>query len=210
MSHDEIYIKVALIGSIGVGKTSIINRFYKDEFDDKICSTLGVNYTQKKMVISKKNITINIWDTAGQERFRSMSRQFYKNSDIVIIVYDITKMNSFEEIRTNWYNDIRENADQCKVLGIVGNKLDLYDSKDIKEIDEDIIQNYIKTISLENDFPIIHMKVSAKTGVNITSLFKELVSKYLENELHILIRNETLQSTKSFKIKEEKNTKNCC
>ena len=214
MSQDEIYIKVAIIGSVGVGKTSIINRFYKDEFDDKTSSTLGVNYSQKKMIISNKNINMNIWDTAGQERFQSMSRQFYQNSDIIIIVYDMTKINSFEDIKTHWYNDVKENANQYKVLGIVGNKFDLYDNKDIEEIDENIIKEYINTISFENDFPIIHMKVSAKTGVNITRLFKELASKYLEKELHILIRNQSLQKTQSFKINNEKNKgkemKKCC
>ena len=157
---------------------------------------------------------MNIWDTAGQERFQSMSRQFYQNSDIIIIVYDMTKINSFEDIKTHWYNDVRENANQYKVLGIVGNKFDLYDNKDIEEIDENIIKEYINTISFENDFPIIHMKVSAKTGVNITRLFKELASKYLEKELHILIRNQSLQKTQSFKINDGKNKgkemKKCC
>ena len=215
MSNNEnINIKLAIIGSVGVGKSSIINRFIKDEFDTKINSTLGANYSKKNMIINDKNITLDIWDTAGQEKFHSMGRHFYANSHIIIIVYDITNRTSFEDIKTHWYNDILEYAEKYKVLGFVGNKYDLYDNQDIEEIDDNTIKDFIDAISWENDNPIINMKVSAKTGVNIVRLFQKLVYKYLEEEYHILIKNETFQRSDSFNLSEtkikKKDTKKCC
>ena len=215
MSNNEnINIKLAIIGSVGVGKSSIINRFIKDEFDTKINSTLGAKYSKKNMIINDKNITLDIWDTAGQEKFHSMGRHFYANSHIIIIVYDITNKTSFEDIKTHWYNDILEYAEKYKVLGFVGNKYDLYDNQDIEEIDDNTIKDFIDAISWENDNPIINMKVSAKTGVNVSRLFQKLVYKYLEKEYHILIKNETFQRSDSFNLSEtkikKKDTKKCC
>ena len=214
MSNNEnINIKLAIIGSVGVGKSSIINRFIKDEFDTKINSTLGANYSKKNMIINDKNITLDIWDTAGQEKFHSMGRHFYANSHIIIIVYDINRT-SFEDIKTHWYNDILEYAEKYKVLGFVGNKYDLYDNQDIEEIDDNTIKDFIDAISWENDNPIINMKVSAKTGVNVARLFQKLVYKYLEKEYHILIKNETFQRSDSFNLSEtkikKKDMKKCC
>ena len=166
------------------------------------------------MIINDKNITLDIWDTAGQEKFHSMGRHFYANSHIIIIVYDITNRSSFEDIKTHWYNDILEYAEKYKVLGFVGNKYDLYDNQDIEEIDDNTIKDFIDAISWENDNPIINMKVSAKTGVNVARLFQKLVYKYLEKEYHILIKNETFQRSDSFNLSEKKikkkDMKKCC
>ena len=214
MSNENINLKLAIIGSVGVGKSSIINRFIKDKFDAQMISTLGANYSKKNMVINDKNVTLDIWDTAGQEKFHSMGRQFYTNSNIIIIVYDITNINTFEDIKNHWYNDIVEYADKYKVLGIVGNKYDLYDNQGVEEIDDKIIKNFIDSISLKSDYPIINMKVSAKTGVNISRLFQKLVNKYLETEYQMLIKNETFQRSDSFIIQKgknkKKNKKKCC
>ena len=159
------------------------------------------------MIINNKNVTFDILDTAGQEKYHSIGRHFYKNSHIIIIVYDITDINSFEDIKKNWYNDIMEFAEKYKVLGLVGNKYDLQDNQDFEEIDDNTIKDFIDVISWENDNPIINMKVSAKTGVNIARLFQKLVNKYLEKEFHIIIKNETFQRSQTFNLNESKNKK---
>ena len=220
MSQDyddgTINIKVTLIGSCGVGKSSIINRFIKNEFNEQIISTVGANYSKKEMKIDKKNVILDIWDTAGQEKFHSMGRHFYKNSHIIMIIYDITHKNTFEDIRTHWYKDILEHADKYKVIGLVGNKFDLYDTERVEEIDENIIKEFIDQVKGQKDSELIYMKVSAKTGVNIKSLFQTLVKKYLEKEFHILVKNEYLTKSNSFNIKKDKKKnkdkekKNCC
>ena len=188
-------------------ESSFGNRFIKDEFDAKNNSTFGANYSKKNMTINNKNVTLDIWDTAGQEKYHSIGRHFYKNSHIIIIVYDITDINSFEDIKKNWYNDIMEFAEKYKVLGLVGNKYDLQDNQDFEEIDDNTIKDFIDVISWENDNPIINMKVSAKTGVNIARLFQKLVNKYLEKEFHIIIKNETFQRSQTFNLNESKNKK---
>ena len=108
---DSISIKVTMIGSVGVGKSCIIDRFTKDTFDSLNKSTIGANYYKKELNIYDKNITLDIWDTAGQEKFHSMGRHFYKNSNIIVIVYDITNINSFEDIKNYWYNDVKEHGE---------------------------------------------------------------------------------------------------
>ena len=214
--HDDetINIKVAIIGSCGVGKSSIINRFIRNEFNEEITSTVGANYSKKELKIDNKNVILDIWDTAGQEKFHSMGRHFYKNSHIIIIIYDMTNKNTFEDIKNHWFNDILEHADKYKVIGLVGNKFDLYDTEGVEEINENIIKEFIDQVKGQQDTELIHMKVSAKTGVNIKSLFQTLIKKYLEKELV----NDNLEKAYSFKIKKdkkkekekEKEKKNCC
>ena len=210
---DSISIKVTMIGSVGVGKSCIIDRFTKDTFDSLNKSTIGANYYKKELNIHDKNITLDIWDTAGQEKFHSMGRHFYKNSNIIVIVYDITNINSFEDIKNYWYNDVKEHGEKYKVIGIVGNKFDLYDQDGINEIDEKVVQEFMNNINNDKNSRFLNMKVSAKTGVNIKNLFTKLVGLYLEKEFNILIRQESLQKASTLKIKEQKSVKKkkkCC
>ena len=107
---DEETYKVVLIGESGVGKTSIIHYFKYEIFDDSLDSTVAVGFVSKEMEFNGRNIKYDIWDTAGQEKYRSLSKIFYSNSDVVILVYDITNRNSFEEIKKYWYKQIQDNC----------------------------------------------------------------------------------------------------
>ena len=181
--ENNISIKVAMVGSSGVGKTCITERFTKNEFDETIQTTSGANYLKKEMFMDNKKIMLDIWDTAGQEKFHSLGRHFYKNSHIIILVYDLTNRESFDDIKNYWYNDIIENGEKYKVIGIVGNKIDLYDNKGVDEFDDQIVKDFVKSKSDEKETKIVSMKVSAKTGVNIKSLFEKLIKEYLKKEL---------------------------
>ena len=111
--EEVINCKVVILGEAGVGKTSIIARFVNDTFKTDIKSSTGSSFTGKKMKFKDfKNKVINfeIWDTAGQELYRSLNKIVYKNSDIAILVYDITNENSFSEIQNYWYEQLKENA----------------------------------------------------------------------------------------------------
>ena len=111
--EEVINCKVVILGEAGVGKTSIIARFVNDTFKTDIKSSTGTSFTGKKMKFKDfKNKVINfeIWDTAGQELYRSLNKIVYKNSDIAILVYDITNENSFSEIQNYWYEQLKENA----------------------------------------------------------------------------------------------------
>ena len=117
MSENEkeaIQIKVVLIGESGVGKTSIINRYTMDTFTPGLPSTPGAAFTPKTINLKEYNqsIKFEIWDTAGQEIYRSLAKVFYKNAAVCVLVYDITRKKSFEELKNYWVNEIKSNASQ--------------------------------------------------------------------------------------------------
>ena len=106
--------KVVLIGESGVGKTSIISRYMTDKFSASLGSTPGANFTTKTVFLKNENqsIKFEIWDTAGQERYRSLAKVFYKNASVCILVYDITRKKTFEELKNYWAKEIKESADE--------------------------------------------------------------------------------------------------
>ena len=115
MADDDVAktCKVVLLGESGVGKTCIIARFINNTFEDNIISTTGSSYAGKNMTFDEfngKTIKFEIWDTAGQEKYRALTKIFYKDAGVAILVYDITRKESFEEIKNYWYNQIKEYA----------------------------------------------------------------------------------------------------
>jgi small GTP-binding protein len=163
-------IKVTLIGGSGVGKTCIIRRYYDNEYVENPASTCGGSYSAKQLKINNKIIQIDLWDTAGQERFRSLGKHFYKDAYIVILVYDITNRKSFDELKEVWYPSLKEFGEKYSVLGVVGNKCDLYENEEVKEAEA---REYSQQIGAT------YMLVSAKSGDNINLLFDTLIKQYL-------------------------------
>ena len=105
--------KVVLLGESGVGKTSIISRFINNVFGENIISTTGASYAGKTMAFDEfegKAIKFEIWDTAGQEQYRSLTKIFYKDAAAAILVYDITRKDSFLELKNYWYDQVKETA----------------------------------------------------------------------------------------------------
>ena len=102
--------KVVILGESGVGKTCIINRYINDSFNPESMTTSGASYASKTMYFSnyEKNMKFDIWDTAGQEKFRSLTKIFYKDARVAVLVYDITRKDSFEEVKNYWYHQIKE------------------------------------------------------------------------------------------------------
>ena len=199
-------IKVTLIGDSSVGKTSIINRFCKNIFDQNLSSTLGANYCQKIIEKDGKKIRIDLWDTAGQEKYRAIGRHFYKESHIVCLVYDITNKESFENVKSIWYPELMEHGEKLKIIGLIGNKNDRYldesvDEKNVKEFADEIQALYKKTSALDN------------TGID--DLFDELISKYLK-EIGDLMSPNADNDRKEDKIiiekdnKKDRKKRNCC
>lgn len=105
-------VKVVMVGEAGVGKTSIAKRFVEDTFSSNYTSTIGVSSVSKEVVYDKLNGTrlkMEIWDTAGQEVYKSLSKLFYREANIGIIIYDVTRESSFQEIEY-WYDDLKKNS----------------------------------------------------------------------------------------------------
>ena len=193
-------IKIILLGSTEVGKTSIINRFDGDFFSEKMLSTFGSSFISKEIIINEKKIRLDVWDTAGQEQYKALSKLFVKNSKIMILVYDITNKESFDEL-DYWYNFIKNELDKEVTLGLVGNKADLYeDEKVTKEMGKE------QAIKWGAYFAILSAKED-KTGID--KYFMEITQKYLENKSN----SEEFERPSLIKIEEnnssEKND-DCC
>jgi len=116
---------VVLIGDSGVGKSNLLTRFTRDEFKSDSKSTIGVEFATQTIQVDKKNIKAQIWDTAGQERYRAITSAYYRGAVGALLVYDITKEQTFESVKTMWLEELRANADDNIIIMLVGNKKDL-------------------------------------------------------------------------------------
>ena len=166
-----IMIKTVLIGDSGVGKTSIIKQFSTGEFDPECISSISGQYNSKKMKVYDKEIKLDLWDTAGQDRYRSLAKIFYQDAKIIVFVYDITSIKSFEGLQKYWYKQVQANSDKNAILAVVGNKSDLYLNEQIKTEDG---KNFADSIGA------IFQTTSAKSNVGIDLLFNHVVKKYLD------------------------------
>lgn len=102
--------KIILLGEAGVGKTCIINRYIKNKFTENQDTTIGAAFSSKEVVTRKGVTNASIWDTAGSEIFRSINKLFYRDAAIAILVYDISKKDTFEEIKNYWFDELRKEA----------------------------------------------------------------------------------------------------
>ena len=168
--EDDDEIKVILVGETATGKTSLINTSIGLEFKDKLESTQSSSIMQKKLIINGKTYTINLWDTIGQEQFRSLTKIFMKGARIVIFVYDITRRETFEQLNF-WIDNTKEVLGNKPILGIVGNKSDLYFNEEVKEEEAE-------EFAQKNNIPF--QLTSAKTPKSFSDFLEKLVINYIE------------------------------
>lgn len=193
-------LKLILLGESGVGKTSIIERYLYDKFNEKFCPSTTMNYAEKDIEIGKKTIRLNIWDTIGQEKYRSISKLFLNDTKIVILVYSIDDSKSFTELEY-WNKLAKEQIDQDVFLGIVGNKSDLYLEQQVSEIDgkkyaEDNKAIFAQLSAKDNRLGIIeYMNKLVKEYFKVQSQKKNSDNKELRNkEKGIVLSNERLNT----------------
>ena len=173
MENKKNKIKFIFVGLNGVGKTSIINQYLDKTFTENYLMTIGSDKTLKKINIEGKEVTLEICDTTGHEEYRKINEIFMKNTDIALIVYDITKRESFEEL-TNWINSVKEiNNNKNVIFGIAANKSDLYEQKVInKKEGEEFAKN--------NN--VLFFETSAKDYDSVENVFLTLTKEYLKKE----------------------------
>ncbi|RKP31851.1 ras-domain-containing protein [Metschnikowia bicuspidata] len=124
-SYDYEYLyKIVLIGDSGVGKSNLLSRFTRDEFNLESKSTIGVEFATRTLEIDGKRVKAQIWDTAGQERYRAITSAYYRGAVGALIVYDISKTESYESV-SRWLKELKGHADANIVIELVGNKSDL-------------------------------------------------------------------------------------
>ena len=131
MNQDYDYLfKMLIIGNSGVGKSCLLLRYAENSFNENFFNTIGVDFKLKTVKHENDVIKLQIWDTAGQERFRTLTASYYRGAQGIIIVYDVTDRETFDNVRT-WINEIEKysQAGVCKIL--VGNKCDMEDRRQI-------------------------------------------------------------------------------
>ena len=174
MFEEEIEIKLILLGESGVGKTSIIKRYYEDTFNPDQESTLSTNFATKDLVINNKKIKLNLWDTIGQEKYRSLSTYFLKETEIVILVYSIISRKSFNELNY-WYNLFVDNLGKNIILGVIGNKCDLISKQEVS--DKEGIEYAKKHNAL---FAQISVK---ENKIGIDAFIDNIIREYLRSKI---------------------------
>jgi small GTP-binding protein len=212
MSEEEKYnylLKYIIIGDSAVGKSNLLLQYTYGEFIEEYRNTIGVEFGAKNIDIDNKSYRIQIWDTAGQECFKSITRAYYKNSVCAIVVYDITCIDSFNNV-SSWIEDCKNYSPKNVYIVLVGNKSDLEDRRQIPtEKGQEIADKY----------GIAFFETSAKTGDNVVKIFEESVKEiarridrdfydFNDEDCGIIKGKKNIKVTNSKKLGKQK--KKCC
>ena len=194
----DFLMKLILVGDSGVGKTNILSKYLKNDFDPDSKATVGVEFGTKNIEIDNKRIKVQIWDTAGQERYKSITSTYYKGAKGAFIVYDITRKSTFDNI-DKWIGDLKNNGDENMIVYLVGNKSDLNDMREVRK-DE--------AMTKSEKFNIAFSETSALYGDNIHKIFQDLMEKVYINFYRNVNINREKEINKGVDLNEERNEKN--
>ena len=167
----EIRLKLLILGDSAVGKTSMLLKYTDNFFPESHLATIGIEFKTKEIKFNDYLIHYKIWDTAGQERFRAITKSYFRGSNGVIFMYDITKKETFKNVK-DWIKDSENNNFGFEKI-LVGNKIDLEQIREVelKDVEEWAGQKNINVL-----------EISAKNGTNVEKSFNELIRLILENK----------------------------
>ncbi|CAF4050629.1 unnamed protein product [Rotaria sp. Silwood2] len=189
--------KIAFIGDSGVGKTSFIQRFCTDNFKDTFSATIGIDLQVKMINIDSRIIALQLWDTAGQERFRSITKQYFRKADGVILVYDVTSEVTFRNVR-GWMTSVRESAEDDCVVALVGNKTDLCDDDEKRPV------KYKDGAKLADEYGCLFFESSARLGTSIVEIM-EAIARLMQEKDDKQRKGENVVD-----ISSKKKKRSCC
>ena len=199
--------KTLILGDSFVGKTNMLKRFLHNEFDTNTKETVGVEFGSKNFIMDGNDIVkAQIWDTAGQERYRSVTKAYYKGAKGALLVYDISRKSTFENI-DNWLLDFKTNGDKDILIILIGNKSDLIDKREVSAEEAQ---------TKAEQYNIAFLETSAKTGDNIVKAFTELVTQVYNTNISLQQSNFEIEEHNSDgvnlvnKSEEKTKKKGCC
>ncbi|MCL7038170.1 hypothetical protein MKW94_012120 [Papaver nudicaule] len=164
--YDYLF-KVVLIGDSGVGKSNLLSRFTRNEFSLESKSTIGVEFATRSLNVDGKVIKAQIWDTAGQERYRAITSAYYRGAVGALLVYDVTRHVTFENIE-RWLKELREHTDPNIVVMLIGNKADL---RHLVAVSSEDGTSFAERESL------YFMETSALEATNVENAFAEVLTQ---------------------------------
>lgn len=166
----DYLFKAVLIGDSAVGKSNLLSRFAKDEFHLDSKPTIGVEFAYRNFKVGDKIIKAQIWDTAGQERFRAITSSYYRGALGALLVYDITRRETFEHLK-KWLHELREFGSSDMVVVLVGNKCDLGGSREVN------LEDGQSLAQLEG---LLFLETSAKENLNVEDAFNQMITRIHE------------------------------
>ncbi|KAL2725130.1 ras-related protein RabJ [Vespula squamosa] len=215
--------KVVVLGSQGVGKTSIVRRYIENAVNHPINPTVGASFFTCKLNIADTEVKLQVWDTAGEERFKSMAPMYYRNANAAMLVFDVTRYNSFTAIK-NWVTELKRNVEEQMVLTVIGNKSDLFNDREVDSEEgryyaTKIGATYHETSVLHNDgienvfLAIAKGLIDLSTGnTQITSSLRITDSNNFEfnNSGILLSPSEEITQNPNIALGINEKTRTCC
>ena len=201
----ELLFKILLAGNTSVGKSSIFLRFVDNIWNDAFVPTIGVDFKIKTLNINYKNVKLQIWDTAGQERFKNITASYYRGGNGVLVVYDITERESFENLNS-WLIEIEKNANKNVYKLLIGNKCDLEDKRKV---------TYQEGKDFAESNGMKFMETSAKTASKVQEAFELLTNEIIKSSINKEKGLEKKENTKAVHLTSggkdiSKKKKGCC
>ena len=201
-NYDYIF-KVLLLGNSDVGKSSLLLRFVDKVWNDSFVPTIGVDFKVKTIDIGDKRIKMQIWDTAGQERFRNVVSTYFRGSNGILLIYDVTNRDSFKNL-DSWLIEIEKNASENVLKILIGNKNDLVDDRVIS-IEEG--QKFANSNNMQ------FIETSAKMDTNVTEAFETLGKLMIEltsKQNPLTQKKQETKKLSSSSGKDLNSKKGCC
>ncbi|KAA8527875.1 hypothetical protein F0562_035256 [Nyssa sinensis] len=180
----EYLFKVVIIGDSAVGKSNLLSRYARNEFNMHSKATIGVEFQTQSMDIDGKEVKAQIWDTAGQERFRAVTSAYYRGAVGALIVYDISRRSTFESVG-RWLDELNSHSDTTVVRMLVGNKCDL---ENIRDVSVEEGKNLAETEGL------FFIETSALDSVNVKKAFEIVIREIYDNVSRKVLNSDSYKA----------------